>query len=462
MATILHLPPEISGFITEQLSTEDFFRFRQTCKYISTQTATYFARNYFQTRYVMLERRSLETLTRIAEHPALGTSIQTVEICTNHLLPLDELRIIDPPSRPVWQIIAGVSSDDIGGDVSSEEADDSDRDVGSEESDASASSRLHLRRLNEKAYRKSFQDQEELVRTGYDIKCLTQSLKHIVNCKTINIADDNRPWGLKRLQREIGTVPQRCLTFQSSKSIEFIRRIAHAVFTSIAASNIPIEVLDVSIGCLIDNASRISPDMLIGPSAILAQFQLPSLRELNLLLNPNSPEHAADSSTWTSDLVQFIRRFPELSDFSLDFEHRDSYSLFNSNFALDFVHRDSGSRFSRLCTVLHIPKLEVLRLGSIDCTSMELAFFLLRHQRTLREVYLDTIDLVDGDVGRWRWLIEIIRDTLLLTYFSMNGCTTKDIELFEMKSGQDTRCPLEATDHQGFTHIMELLDGRAK
>jgi hypothetical protein len=49
----------------------------------------------------------------------------------------------------------------------------------------------------------------------------------------------------------------------------------------------------------------------------------------------------------------------------------------------------------------------------IDCTGMDIAFFLLRHQKTLIDIHLESITLLntDPEVGGWPWLVEVIRDS---------------------------------------------------
>jgi hypothetical protein len=57
--------------IAQKLPSEDFFRFRQTCKEINSGTLPVFANRYFKTRHVMLERRSLSNLITISQHHSL-------------------------------------------------------------------------------------------------------------------------------------------------------------------------------------------------------------------------------------------------------------------------------------------------------------------------------------------------------------------------------------------------------
>ncbi|PON20288.1 hypothetical protein TGAM01_v210839 [Trichoderma gamsii] len=298
MAPIFHLSLEITSHIVEHLSPNDFLCLRQTCHTLNNTTLHIFSQKYFRTRRVMLERRSLEALANIAEHPALGSSIEEVEICTNYLLPLDELRIIEPLSRPFSEMAAERERRENGQDEETDEemeeedegegeGEDGENTSGEEaDSDDDDNHYPHLRRLNETAYCKAFNDQEELIKRGGDIVYLTRAMKGLVNCKTRRITDDNRVWGLRHLWREIGILPQRCLTFESSKSVKLVRRMLHAFFTALAESNASIDFLEVASGCVVDNANRISPDMLAKPSsATLDNFRLKTLTTLYLNLD---------------------------------------------------------------------------------------------------------------------------------------------------------------------------------
>jgi hypothetical protein len=285
-------------------------------------------------------------------------------------------------------------------------------------------------------------------------------MARFVNCKTISINDGHRPWGLSLLESEIGITPQRCLTIKSTKSIEFVRHLICTTITAAITSNIQIEVLEIIAGQLFDNASRPTPDMLIRPSSLPAHANIGSLRQLTLFLSPEYPEITSDCTRWTSDLVYFIDRFPQLSNFTLEFEYRDMYGLdvMDYSYNVGLGPLEVGGRFSTIASRLYIPHLEILRLSCIDCTSMELAFFLLRHHKKLRTVYLDSINLIDG-ANTWGWLMQILRDNMRIAYFSMNRCTAKEVE-----PGQGTtrRRLFEASDSDSFTHLKDIFDGTAK
>lgn len=53
-------------------------------------TLEIFIRNYFQTRCVMLERQSLESLISISEHVTLGPAVRVLGFCIEHLVEMDD------------------------------------------------------------------------------------------------------------------------------------------------------------------------------------------------------------------------------------------------------------------------------------------------------------------------------------------------------------------------------------
>lgn len=443
-----------------------------------------FSEDYFSMRRVMLDRRSLETLANIAEHPTLGPSVKEVEISTNHLLPLNELYTTEPPSKALSEIVASIEREKDGLDEETddedegeeeEHANDEEENTSDEETSRSGNHHFpHLHDLDEGAYRKSFDDQQELIRRGDDIRHFTRALKGLINCVAIRVTDDNRVWGLSRLRKEIGILPQRCVTFKSPGSIELVRRLLYAFFTALAETSASIEFLEIASGCIVDNANRISADMLVKPSStILTNFRFNTLTTLHLSLDSKSPEHNATSVNWTYDLIQFIERFPELSKFSIDFEDRDddvgaSGSPILRPFRYGSTNYATYTRFPKLSQLLYIPKLKEVQLGMIDCAAMDIAFFLLRHQKTLTDIHLEGITLVNDDreVGGWPWLVEVVRDAFQTVSFKMENCGVPDsgtlLGLEDKHHYHDEkRQVLKAADSKGLDNIIKLLRRRA-
>ncbi|KAM5358833.1 hypothetical protein ACJZ2D_014931 [Fusarium nematophilum] len=365
----------------------------------------------------MFERQSLECLVNLSKHRHLAESIETLNVCIDHLLPLEELQNMEPHYSRHY---------------SERRCTD------------------HLHHLNVKEYRKRFNDQERLMQTGRDIEYLIEAMTGLIHCKQINIGDSDRPWGLNQLRKCIGILPQKGLTFQSRKSIELVSHMLQAVLVAVAHSQLRIEDLDIRIGdpmnCIsseemmnyISPQGCIVPSMLIGPSStVLEQPRIRSLRRLSIVLDP--AVSGEKSSSWESDLAYFFGLLPQLSHLRLRFEDRDSHG-----------------RFSALCSALYFPKLEVLTLDSVRCTGIDLALFLLRHHETLRDISLSSVDLRDG-IKAWCRLVEMVRDFLDVSSFSM---------LDSLGAGMDLQCvsgdvhipdPLEATSAGSLDRIACLL-----
>ncbi|RBA12808.1 hypothetical protein FPRO05_14084 [Fusarium proliferatum] len=309
----------------------------------------------------MFEKRSIQALLRTSENTAYVSHIRTIEFAMYHLLPICDLQTIKPPS-----------------DGTSTQVD-------------------HLNGLNESAYFEQWRDLRNLMTCVYALKCLTKTMSKLTRCKKIIFDDNDRPWGLDRMEEKIGIVPQRSLTFDSASSVASVRYILDVVLSAAVASKLKIETLDIRIGCLLKNTSPVSPDMLPSLPAPVT-----SLRHLHLVLDSDLPW------AWGKNLVRFIQSLPELTHLMLKFEKRDA------------SHRFSGTSSS-----IYIPKLNNLTLSSVDCTSDELANFLDRHRATLREIRLSSINLTDS-IDSWHSLAKGIYGNLDISCFSMKGCSTGD------------------------------------
>ncbi|KAH7233985.1 uncharacterized protein BKA55DRAFT_544449 [Fusarium redolens] len=232
-----------------------------------------------------------------------------------------------------------------------------------------------------------------MMRAGYDVKCLAGAMTYLKRCRKINISTSIHAWVMRRLRQRIGILPQRGLTFKSKASIR--------------------QYLDIEPSMMLENANRISPFMLMGPSSsiILWRSFPTSLRQLQISLDPESPpDDTISGRKWGFGLLQFIHLLPELSDLELSFEHRDE-----------------GGRFSEIAKDLYIPKLESITLHLIDTTKEDITILLLCHHRTLRTVVLESIEL-GGDLTAWRWLIEVVWSSLELDEFCIlsSGAERKD------------------------------------
>lgn len=143
-----------------------------------------------------------------------------------------------------------------------------------------------------------------------------------------------------------------------------------------------------------------SPEMLplwsdISLSQPLSKLTL--VTSLTLMINPETRSH---SNAWTQNLLNFIGLFPALEAL-----------------LLYFYLRDESSWISRLSTSLQLQFLRVSRIDSANCTEDDLATLFLNHKDTLREFYLDGVDIIEGK-GSWTSLECSIKEKLSVEKFS--------------------------------------------
>lgn len=450
MASICCLPNEVSILLLGQVHPRDWLSLRQTCKELHIKTAHLVADFFFRTRTVMLERRSLQCLESISKSESLSGLVQELDICTSHLLPLDEVDEVEPPYSEYEGMMKSLKDKDMSSrmldhgidyhkwykrwQINNAETESCDEDAwdehdnranqdgrsgrqGSDDDDNNISNDgsytiNRAKQVNQREYQQYLLDQADMAQTGFDVRCLTQALASLKSCKEISISTSTQAWGLRRMRRSIGILPQRGLTFQSKESIRQVHHIIQVVLSAIAASKILVEGLVFEPQMTLENANRINPFMLMGPSSVILSRSPPStLRRLRLSLDPESPlDDVIAGREWGPDLVRFLRLLPALSDLKLE-----------------FGYRDEAGRFSEIAKELYIPKLEKLSLLLTDTTKEDLAILLLRHHRTLRVVYLDAVKLT-GDLTTWHWLLDISWRSLELDQLYLTSCWAGDDE----------------------------------
>lgn len=372
MPTLRSLPVETIHSIVGYLPTDDFCAFRQTCRDINVKTFGWFTGTYFQTRYVMLEQESLNTLIRISEHPSLGPNVRTLGLCTEHLPEPDE------PlewSRSLWSTLVGDSdSDDLdfwpGGDAGMWPEDDDD----------------FLNQSDAVICRRYFDDQESFL-SGPDVEALTRAMGRLYNCKTLVLTDAHTPWGAMRLEREAGEL-DRGLTYDDVDDESFVKHVLDVMLTAAKASNLPVEELCIELGQEGELASGepVSFHLLDSPPEHMRQpgseCHLTSLTTLKLLANPMLKDKSGENELapdWAQNLARFIGLFPQLSHFSLAFSNDFDY------------HPMSPCLFD----MLSIPQLQKLELARLEVTEAELTELLLRHRSTLEEITLREVAMYD-------------------------------------------------------------------
>lgn len=100
----------------------------------------------------------------------------------------------------------------------------------------------------------------------------------------------------------------------------------------------------------------------------------------------------------------------------------------------------------------------------INCTAMDIASFLLRHENTFIDIHLESITLINGDqeVGGWPWLVKVVRDA----FFKLEDCGDKhSASLLSLEDRHryynEQRELLKATGSKGLDDILRLLRKRA-
>jgi hypothetical protein len=254
MPTLADLPGEVITLLAIELETEDFLNLRLTCKDLNSKSFSQFLGCYFKIRYYMLDRQSLHNLLEVSAHPVFGPSLHTLEICVDHLTE-------DPPFyHPGTWISPG------------------DWALGAE-SDVEAV-------VNEEAYKRCLEDQKRLGECGLDTAYLTRALINLSNCKTVCVNDTHRPWGAASQKRQTGVFPTSSIGHV--ESVDYVKRTVKVVLAAIIASQVSLDLLDISPGF---NREAMSPEMLpLWPDISLGQplSQLIPVTSLFLMINPET------------------------------------------------------------------------------------------------------------------------------------------------------------------------------
>ncbi|KAF4626435.1 hypothetical protein G7Y89_g11729 [Cudoniella acicularis] len=363
MRTLADLPSEVITLVAIELETEDFLNLRHTCRDLNSKSFSQFLGCYFKVRYHMLNRHSLQNLLEVSAHPVFGPSLHTLEICVDHLTedpPDYEPGTWIEPGR--WMFLA--------------------------ESDTAAN-------VNEEAYKYCLEDQKRLGECGLDTTYLTRALINLSKCRAVYINDTHRPWGAASQKRQTGVRPTSSMG--RVESIDYIKRTLKVVLAAIMASQVSLDLFEISPGF---NRQAISPEMLpLWQDFHLRQpiLQLTPFTSLSLMINPEPHTH---SEAWAQDLLTFIGLFPALKELSLHFHPGDNHG-----------------RLGTLSTSLRLHCLRVLSITATECAEDDLATLFLNHKDTLREIYLDCVDIIE-EKGSWTSLELMVEEQLSVENFS--------------------------------------------
>ncbi|KAK2922863.1 hypothetical protein FoTM2_017102 [Fusarium oxysporum f. sp. vasinfectum] len=356
-----------------------------------------FIRVYFQTRYVMLEEHSLQTLISISQHETFGPAVRALGFCTEHLLEMD-----DEQSRDFFAFLeAGWGRGYPCQDEFEEDfEDESDEDLEMEEDDKED--------FYDRVYRERLDDQKTLL-LGHDILYLAQAMTGLPNCKTLILTDAQIPWGASRLKREVGSELSRGFHPDNFEDEQFVQRILQVMLSAVAKSELPVEKLDFYLGH-VDEPKSVNPislQLLDWPVYVSpAAWTLTSLTSLRLLISPFYKNNRAYG--WEKRAMRFFDLFPQLSHFTLSFDDElDNHTIFPI--------------FSEL---LKIPQLRVMELARFEATAAELIKMLLRHQSTLEEITLREVKM--NEAGSWTSVLSTVRDMPQFHSFTMKQCLIGD------------------------------------
>lgn len=362
MPTLTRLPVEITTLIATELETKEFFSFRLTSKELCSKTFNHFLSRHFSTRYHMLNRPSLRNLLEVSAHPVLGPRLDILEICVDHLT--EDIPSYHPGT---W---------DNPGDW------ESGRESGQEAV------------VNKEAYKSCLEDQRRFGKCGLDTAYLTYALVNLTNCKTVRISDTHQPWGACSQQRKTGVYPTS--NMGCSESIVRLKGTIRVVLTAIIASQISLDHFEISTGF---NREALCPELLPLRRDIFLCQPSPQLTHVTYLFLTIDPENKEKPDTWVQDLVSFLELFVALKQFGLC-----------------FYPRDELRRLGSLSTGLRLESLEFLSLAEADCAEDDLATLFRNHKDTLREIHLDTVDIVKGE-GSWMSLERTVKEELSVEKF---------------------------------------------
>ncbi|RYP80012.1 hypothetical protein DL770_006414 [Monosporascus sp. CRB-9-2] len=380
-----------------------------------------FVRRYFETRYVMLSRSSLENLVKISQHQIFSPALKTLEICIDHLTERPNLNRV---TRYWGNWIRALQQ---GSWNAQDENCLSDQEI-----------EMEHPVLNHQEYNLLLEEQNFMMESGLNTAYITQALSSFSNVETVIVNNANRPWGATTQKRLTGLFPTNDM--DDYDSIEFVKRALLVTFAAIVASKVSLRELDIVAGC---NDEAISPDMLIFPKPYLQYFQsLPtSLTSLSLAVSPG--RRMGQNDRWASDLMGFMNIFPHIQRLELGFDPRDEHK-----------------RFSHIAQVLRLQNLQDVNINGVDCSAEDLVVFLLDHKNTLKEVTLSCIG-IPGGRECWQSLLRTVRDKLFLKVLTLDYCQSGALDVFYRDGDGDNGIQLsnfiQICEREDWTDIIEKI-----
>lgn len=454
MVGLLRLPNELLAIIFGGLDAQGFSALRLTSKYAKLATLPAFISRYFQTRYIMLSRLSLENLVEIARHPDFGPAVKTLELCTDHFVEFpnsyfdtarhegDILLAIEEGRCPPAVLVDSIDDAHSSG----EEEDQSPGEEGRGTDEGSVSSQdSHEAPFDKAAYISLWEEQEHIIMSGLAQAYITQALISLPNIEAVVISNMHRPWGALAHGRQTGLPPTNALN--DYEVVPFLGQVLRITLTAIATSSAALSNLSITAGVL--SVEAITPDIL-RPSESHFQYYKnlpPSLTELTLNVSAEATRGAEDR--WVDDLSAFIGMFRQLTQ--LDLVITPVYSSLRVD------------RLKQLAPKLQIPNLQCLGLYRAHCSVQDLGAFIVRHKTTLQSVTLVRVG-VSGGIGHWRSLFAFIRNHLPRLELSIKLCTAGGLVLLcraEHPNGEEFEDSFDVGgSYEAWTTAIELIDTR--
>jgi hypothetical protein len=457
MVRLLRLPNELLAIIFGGLDAQGFSALRLACKEARVATLPAFISRYFQTRYIMLSRLSLENLAEIARHPDFGPAVQTLELCTDHFVQFldpyfhiarhegDMLLAIQEGRCPPAVVVG--SMDDA--HSSGEEEDQSPGEEGRETDEGSVSSQdSEEAPLDKAAYMSLWEEQEHLIMSGLAQAYFTQALISLPNIEDVVISNRHRPWGALAHRRQTGLPPTNVL--DDCESPPFLGHVLRITLTAIATSGAALSSLAITAGFRSRDSEAIAPGILRPSEPHLEYYKNfpPNLTELTLNVSASATRGAEDR--WADDLAAFIGVFRQLTQLDLVITP-----------VVDFGPQ--VDRFKQLAPKLRIPNLQYLGLYKAHCSVQDLGAFIVRHKATLQSVTLVRVG-VSGGIAHWRFLFALIRHHLPTLGLSIKRCTAGGLALL-CRAGHENGEEFEESfdvggSHEAWTTAIEVIEAR--
>lgn len=457
MVGLLRLPNELLAIIFGGLDAQGFSALRLTSKYAKLATLPAFISRYFQTRYIMLSRLSLENLVEIARHPDFGPAVRTLELCTDHFVEFpdpgfytvrhegDILAAIQegryPPAASVGSIDDAQSSGEEGGQSPGEES------QGTDEGSLSSQD-SHEAPFDKVAYTSLWEEQEHIIISGLAQAYITQALISLTNIEAVVISNMHRPWGALAHGRQTGLPPTNAL--EDYEEVPFLGQVIRITLTAIATSGAALRSLAIT-GFTAGIFSRggITPDVFRLSESHFQYYKNlpPSLTEITLSVSAEARRGAEDR--WADDLSAFIGVFRQLTQLDLAIRPAD--------------FGPQVDRLKQLAPKLQLPNLQSLGLYRAYCSVQDIGAFIVRHKATLQRVTLVRVR-VSGGIGHWRSLFALIRDHLPRLGLSIELCTAGGLALLcraEHENGEEFEdCFDVGGSHEAWTTAIEMIETR--